>query len=280
MRQDSYAEPQSRPTSASATRPSPEVYPRLCPQHEHLPSHAIFHSTVRPAAPMTHGSRSHCPRKTAITRHSPTHSDIIRDIYTGLWWRWTAGPVPKFTCSKGTDLMTPENVPHWICADVWIAARNTVDHDMLTGTIHHWLPILSDKLTFAVKTYLVLVHSVPTNFETSHDSLDVTALLADNEDVISHPSLLQHTEFITHTHNQSLFKAHHSLVMYLTDPLVTNNCTACQIAFCGHLLPTAKFSCLGNDMGLQNLCGSQVQVVTGWVWVWISLPVSSKMSQK
>ena len=103
-----------------------------------------------------------------------------------------------------------ESTPPWIQAvgqhqssDIWITAASAVGHDMLVQTVPSWLPKLSNQLTYSVQTYPVLIHGMPSNFETSCDSPDVVEFLNDNKDVITHPSSLQHTEFLTHTHDPS-----------------------------------------------------------------------------
>src|SRR6266481_2468686 len=87
--------------------------------------------------------------------------------------------------------------------------------NMLIRTIPHWLPRLSDQLTYAHRTYPVLVHGIPATFDTSHDSQDVATLLSRNMNIITHPSALQHTEFLScaQTQDQSLHKACHSLIL-------------------------------------------------------------------
>ena len=114
---------------------------------------------------------------------------------------------------------------------------------MLVQTVPSWLPKLSNRLTYSVQTYPILIHGIPPDFETSHDSPDVAKFLNDNEDVITHLSSLQHTEFLTGTHDPSQHRLHHSLIAYFTDPLVANNCIRRHVAFQGHLLPTVKFIC-------------------------------------
>src|SRR5882672_11007319 len=96
-------------------------------------------------------------------------------------------------------------------------------------------------MIFIIRTYPVLVHCVPTEFETLRDSSDVSTLLADNEDTIPHPSSLQCAEFLTSNHTQSQTKTCSSLILHFTDLTVTNSCITHCTVLCGHLLPMAKF---------------------------------------
>src|SRR5882724_185221 len=101
---------------------------------------------------------------------------------------------------------------------------------MLVRTIQSWLPKLPGQLTFTTQTYPVLVHSIPTDFETSQDCSEITALIEGKEDMITHPSSLQHTKFVTHTHNLSQHKTCCSLIIYFTNPLIMNSCITHHIA--------------------------------------------------
>ena len=74
-------------------------------------------------------------------------------------------------------------------SDIWVATATEAGHDMLVENIDRWLPILSKWLWYTCKTYPILIHRVPTSFDTSRDSEDVNHhLLALNTDIIrTHP---------------------------------------------------------------------------------------------
>ena len=113
--------------------------------------------------------------------------------------------------------------------------------DTLIGSIHEWLPQLSDGLTYIPKTYPVLIHGVPTSFDTLHNSPDINALCDANLDIILHPSTLQHAEFLICNPSHLQHKTHSSVVLHFMDPMVTNNCIAHQVSLHGQLLSTVKF---------------------------------------
>ena len=82
--------------------------------------------------------------------------------------------------------------------DIWVATGTEAEGKMLIETIHRWLPRLSVRLSYTCKTYPVVVHGIPTAFDTSCDGWDVTInLIGNNTDIIAHPSTLQHAEFLT-----------------------------------------------------------------------------------
>ena len=54
--------------------------------------------------------------------------------------------------------------------DIRVVAASEAEHDTLTSSINKWLPKLSDGLTFIHKTYPVLIHGIPTSFDTSRNS--------------------------------------------------------------------------------------------------------------
>jgi len=94
---------------------------------------------------------------------------------------------------RGTDLMTPRtsHLGYVPLDDTEVETSGLHPQwpwtMMLTRTIQNWLPLLPDKINFSIKTYPILVHGVPFNIETSHDSSDIATLLTTNEDTISHP---------------------------------------------------------------------------------------------
>ena len=84
---------------------------------------------------------------------------------------------------------------HW-SGNIWVAAGTEAECKMLVETVHRWLPRLSVRLSYMHKTYPVVVHGIPTAFDTSRDGRDVTInLIGNNADIIAHPSTLQHVEF-------------------------------------------------------------------------------------
>ena len=125
--------------------------------------------------------------------------------------------------------------------DIWIAVHSKAEHVALTETAYLWLPWLSDKLHVAPTTYPIIVHGIPTSFDPSRDSDDITAFLEENHRLFDHPSALQHAEFISRALDHSRSKAHSSLILYLTDPRAANACITQHIAFRGQLHATARF---------------------------------------
>ena len=112
----------------------------------------------------------------------------------------------------------------------------------LVEAIDEWLPILSDWLLYSRKTYPVIVHRIPTTFDTSRDSADVCEHLIDyNSDIFACPSTLLSAEFLGGKCNRTSQKARGSLILHIADPMTANTCIDRCIAFEGSLLPTAKF---------------------------------------
>ena len=91
------------------------------------------------------------------------------------------------------------------------------------------------------KTYPVLVHSVPTSFDTSHNSPDIHTLLDINPNITPHPHSLQCAEFLIRNHNHLRHKAHSSVILHFMDLNSANNCIAHQVSLHGRLLHTVKF---------------------------------------
>ena len=125
--------------------------------------------------------------------------------------------------------------------NLWILVVSEAVRDMLIGSIHEWLPQLSDSLTYIPKTYPVLIHGMPTSFDTSHDSPNINALLDVNLDIILHPSTLQHVEFLICNPGCLQHKTHSSVVLHFMDPTVANDCIAHQVSLHGQLLSMVKF---------------------------------------
>ena len=146
--------------------------------------------------------------------------------------------------NKGAEWITPyiRAVGHHRSGDIWIATAMEVGCNVLVERMDEWLPKLSDELCYSQKTYPVLVHGVPTSFNTSRDSKDVVEeLIGENSDIITHPAAFQSTKFLGNTHGRMHQKVHGSLVIYFSDPTIANACINCHIALYGGLLPVVKF---------------------------------------
>ena len=77
----------------------------------------------------------------------------------------------------------------WHCSrDIWLAAYGKAEHDFLVGTAHCWVPQLSDRLSITQKSYPILVHGMPTDFNLSHNGDDIHHFIAQNNHLITHPS--------------------------------------------------------------------------------------------
>ena len=63
--------------------------------------------------------------------------------------------------------------------DIWVTVGTEAGCTTLIEAIDKWLPILSDWLLYSHKTYPVMVHRIPTTFNTSWDSTDVCEHLVD-----------------------------------------------------------------------------------------------------
>ena len=74
--------------------------------------------------------------------------------------------------------------------DIWVATYSEAKCDFLARAAHRWVPQLSDQLSVTRKTCPVLVHGVLTSFNPSRGSSDVCHLIAQNDHLITHPSLL------------------------------------------------------------------------------------------
>ena len=82
--------------------------------------------------------------------------------------------------------------------NIWVATGTEAEHKMLVEMIHKWLPRLSVQLSYIHKTYPVVVHGIPTAFNMSCNGQDITInLISNNTNIITHPSMLQHAEFLT-----------------------------------------------------------------------------------
>ena len=122
-------------------------------------------------------------------------------------------------------------------------AYSEAKRDFLVETASRWVPQLSVQLSIAKKTYPVLVHGIPTSFDPLNGSDDVHHLISQNDHLIVCPLVLQHTEFLSWTHAASQCKSWGSLIMYLTDAQITNDCIVHHIAYWSRLLLTVKFTC-------------------------------------
>ena len=104
-----------------------------------------------------------------------------------------------------------------------------------------WLPKLSDQLVLACRTYPVLVHSMPSTFDKSINGEDVADIINSNDELIEHPSAIQHVKFLPHKRTQVATRENHALIIRFTDPTTTNCCIDCHIIFWGRLLPAVKY---------------------------------------
>ncbi|KIJ39527.1 hypothetical protein M422DRAFT_174996 [Sphaerobolus stellatus SS14] len=127
--------------------------------------------------------------------------------------------------------------------DIWLQCATEEDRDFLIKNAPTWLPEFSPGLRLSIPTYPVVIHGFPTEFDPSRDSDDISNLLKCNEDIISHPSSLQHAEFISckNPENIQSTKTHSSLILYLTDLAIANKCIDKQIVSDGNMYRTAKF---------------------------------------
>ena len=80
--------------------------------------------------------------------------------------------------------------------DIWVALDSEAGHRVLVESIGEWLPKLSEGLVYSRKAYPILVHGVPTPFDTSHGSKDVCDLLEYNTDIITRQSTLLGIELL------------------------------------------------------------------------------------
>ncbi|KIJ51710.1 hypothetical protein M422DRAFT_104976, partial [Sphaerobolus stellatus SS14] len=94
-----------------------------------------------------------------------------------------------------------------------------------------------------ISTYPVVVHGFPTEFDPSRDSDDTSNLIKCNEDIISHPSALQHAEFISRKDLENIqsTKTHSSLILYFTNLATANKCIDKQIVSDSNMYRMAKF---------------------------------------
>ena len=130
--------------------------------------------------------------------------------------------------------------------DIWLVMYrlySEAECDFLASTAHRWVPWLSNQLTVAHKTFPVLMHGVLTSFDPSHDSNNICHLIAQNNHLITHPLILQHTEFLPRPCAASQCKTCGSLILYLTNAKAANDCITHHIVYQGCLLPTVKFTC-------------------------------------
>ena len=126
--------------------------------------------------------------------------------------------------------------------DIWVTMDIEAGCTTLIEAINKWLPILSDQLLYSRKTYQVIVHGIPTTFDTSWDSADICKHLVDyNLDIFACPSTLLSAKFLGSKCNRMSQKAHGSLIPHIADPATANTCIDHCIAFEGSHLPTAKF---------------------------------------
>jgi hypothetical protein len=76
-------------------------------------------------------------------------------------------------------------------------SANTCDH--LLNNLDYWLPSLSSKLKSHKDYCAVIVHGMPTSFNTDFDGDDVMQLLWKNESCLPHPESIHEVQWIGHT---------------------------------------------------------------------------------
>ena len=122
--------------------------------------------------------------------------------------------------------------------DIWLVTYSEAECDFLACAAHRWALRLSSQLSVAHKTFPVLVHGMPTNFDPSRSSDDIRHLIVQNNHLVTHPSVLQHAEFLSQPRTGTAFqhKTHGSLILYLTyfSQFIPNKkdqpmCTKCPI---------------------------------------------------
>ena len=104
-----------------------------------------------------------------------------------------------------------------------------------------WLPKLLDQLVLAHRTYPILVHSMPSTFDTSTNGKDVADIIDSNDEFIKHPSVIQHIKFLPHKRTQVASRENCALIIHFTDPTTANCCINHHIIFWGRLLPAVKY---------------------------------------
>ena len=122
-----------------------------------------------------------------------------------------------------------------------VASDSDAGRRVLVESIGEWLPKLSEGLVYSRKAYPILVHGVPTPFDTSHGSEDVRDLLDYNTDIITCQSTLLGIELLNKKRSGMPHKTHGSLVLYLANPNIANTCIDRHLSFRGGLLPAVKF---------------------------------------
>ena len=125
--------------------------------------------------------------------------------------------------------------------DIQIASVTEVEQDWLVAATDKWLPKLSDQLLLACRTFPVLVHNVPSTFDTSINGKDVADIIDSNDKFIKHSSVIQHVEFLPHRRAQAASRETHALIICFTDPTTANCCIDRHIILWGRLLPTVKY---------------------------------------
>jgi hypothetical protein len=106
-------------------------------------------------------------------------------------------PPPEGASKHNGELARIRAAGRYHSGDIWFSVASAEEHTHLIQTANIWLPFLSNQLYLAHKTFPVIIHGVPTTFDTSCDSDEICYLLAQNSEIIGHPANLQHTEFIS-----------------------------------------------------------------------------------
>ena len=87
----------------------------------------------------------------------------------------------------------------------------------------------------------VLVHSVPSTFDTSINGEDIAGIIDSNDEFIKHSSVIQHVEFLPHRRAQAAGREPRVLIIRFTDPTTANCCIDRHIILRGRLLPAVKY---------------------------------------
>ena len=91
-------------------------------------------------------------------------------------------------------------------------------------SVDGWLPKLSEQLSYTPKTYPILVHGIPASFDISLKGEDITNLIEQNTNAITHPPALQRAELLVRNSGNAPRGLHSSLILHFDDPVIANNC--------------------------------------------------------
>ena len=69
--------------------------------------------------------------------------------------------------------------------DIWLVTYSEAECDFLACAAHRWALRLSSQLSVAHKTFPVLVHGMPTNFDPLRSSADIRHLITQNDHLVT-----------------------------------------------------------------------------------------------